>query len=149
MGPAGEKSDAKDRTNDAHDDEDDARGRQGEVGACAGASGSGSGRLNSAGPQSDPLVARQRRSPRAPGGVIECGWCGTSTPIPARGRVPKWCSSSCRHRAWEQRRADASGLCAVDVVEREIETVTVKTVIKPVPFTVHVERRPQSATEFA
>lgn len=100
-------------------------------------------------PQSDPLVARQRRSPRAPGGVVECGWCGKSTPIPAHGRVPKWCSSSCRHRAWEQRRAAASGLCAIEVLDREIETVTVKTVIKAEPFTVPVERRPQSATEFA
>jgi hypothetical protein len=100
-------------------------------------------------PHSDPVATRQRRSPRAPGGVVECGWCGQSTPVPARGRVPKWCSSSCRHRAWEQRRAAASGLCAVEVVDREIETVTVKTVIKPEPVTVQVERRPQSATEFA
>ncbi|MCA1781868.1 MAG: hypothetical protein ABR616_19705 [Dermatophilaceae bacterium] len=100
-------------------------------------------------PQSDLVARRKRRSPRVTGGVVQCGWCGQSTPIPFRGRVPKWCSSSCRHRAWEQRRAAASGLCAVEVVDREIETVTVKTVIKPEPVTVHVERRPQSATEFA
>lgn len=51
--------------------------------------------------------------------------------------------------AWEQRRAAASGLCAVDVVDRTVETVTVKTVVKPEPVTVHVERRPQTASQFA
>jgi hypothetical protein len=94
-------------------------------------------------------VATRKRRPRAAGGVIECAWCGKPTPIPARGRVPKWCSSSCRHRAWEQRRAAASGLCAVEVVDRTIETVTVHAVVKPEPVTVQVERRPQSASEFA
>jgi hypothetical protein len=34
------------------------------------------------------------------------------------GRIPKWCSASCRQRAWEQSRAEASGLAAVRVVER-------------------------------
>jgi hypothetical protein len=99
--------------------------------------------------QSDPVDTPRRRSPRTPGGVVECGWCGQSTPVPARGRVPKWSSSSCRHRAWEQRRAAASGLCAVEVVDRETEILTVKTVIKPEPVTVHVEQRPQTAAEFA
>lgn len=97
----------------------------------------------------EPGGATRKRRPRAAGGVIECAWCGQPTPIPARGRVPKWCSSSCRHRAWEQRRAAASGLCAVEVVERTVETVTVQSVVKPEPVTVHVERRPQSASEFA
>ncbi|GHE08715.1 hypothetical protein GCM10011381_10270 [Klenkia taihuensis] len=32
--------------------------------------------------------------------------------------MPKWCSASCRQRAWEQRRAASSGLSAVEVVER-------------------------------
>jgi hypothetical protein len=35
--------------------------------------------------------------------------------------VPKWCSASCRQRAWEQRRAAASGLSAIEVVERVVE----------------------------
>jgi hypothetical protein len=37
------------------------------------------------------------------------------------GRLPKWCSDSCRHRAWEQRRALASGRTPVEVVDRVIE----------------------------
>lgn len=74
--------------------------------------------------------ARKRSSPRAPGQVIECGWCGTSVPVPARGRVPKWCSAACRHRAWEQRRAAESGLAAVDVKDRTIETVRTVTVVQ-------------------
>jgi len=39
------------------------------------------------------------------------------------GRLPKWCSPSCRQRAWEQSRAAASGLAAVRVVERRVEVV--------------------------
>ncbi len=39
----------------------------------------------------------------------------------SRGPIPKWCSATCRHRAWEQTRAAASGLSAVEVVERRVE----------------------------
>lgn len=74
--------------------------------------------------------ARKRSSPRAPGQVVECGWCRKAVPVPARGRVPKWCSPTCRHRAWEQRRAAASGLAAVDVKERVVETVKTVTVVQ-------------------
>jgi hypothetical protein len=41
--------------------------------------------------------------------------------VKGTGRIPKWCSASCRQRAWEQSRAAASGLSAVQVVERRIE----------------------------
>lgn len=34
------------------------------------------------------------------------------------GRRPKWCPDTCRHRAWEQRRAVASGRAAVEVERR-------------------------------
>ena len=50
-----------------------------------------------------------------------CGWCGGPIEIKARGRIPKWCSRSCRQRAWEQSRAAASGRAAVEVVERRVE----------------------------
>lgn len=50
-----------------------------------------------------------------------CGWCGTPMQPKARGRIPKWCSPSCRQRAWEQARAAQSGLAAVTVVERRVE----------------------------
>lgn len=39
--------------------------------------------------------------------------------------MPKWCSTTCRHRAWEQTRAAASGRCAVDVVDRRVEVPVV------------------------
>ena len=42
-----------------------------------------------------------------------CGWCGAEVNIPARGRIPKWCSGTCRHRAWEQARAAASSALSV------------------------------------
>jgi hypothetical protein len=51
-----------------------------------------------------------------------CGWCGSALEPKARGRIPKWCSASCRQRAWEQTRAAASGRSAVEVVERRVET---------------------------
>jgi hypothetical protein len=50
-----------------------------------------------------------------------CGWCGGPITVKATGRLPKWCSPSCRQRAWEQSRAAASGLAAVRVVERRVE----------------------------
>jgi hypothetical protein len=50
-----------------------------------------------------------------------CGWCGGPMTPGRRGPVPKWCSATCRHRAWEQARAAASGLSAVDIIERRVE----------------------------
>jgi hypothetical protein len=50
-----------------------------------------------------------------------CGWCGGPLVVKDRGRIPKWCSAACRQRAWEQSRAAASGLSAVQVVERRVE----------------------------
>jgi hypothetical protein len=47
-----------------------------------------------------------------------CGWCGGLITPRSRGPIPKWCSATCRHRAWEQSRAAASGRSAVQVVER-------------------------------
>jgi hypothetical protein len=40
--------------------------------------------------------------------------------VKTRGRTPKWCSSSCRHRAWEQSRAAANGQVAVRIVDRRV-----------------------------
>ena len=50
-----------------------------------------------------------------------CGWCGGPITPGSRGPIPKWCSATCRHRAWEQARAAASGLSAVELVERRFE----------------------------
>ena len=80
--------------------------------------------------QAQRTSMREAGSPQAGSGVegrdrrtaaSACGWCGG--PITPRSRVPipKWCSATCRHRAWEQARAAASGLSAVEVVERRIE----------------------------
>lgn len=47
--------------------------------------------------------------------------------LQVRGRMPKWCSATCRTRASERRRAAAEGLAAVKVVDRDVERVrTVK-----------------------
>ena len=73
------------------------------------------------------------RSPRRPGQTLAGGWCGSSILLPARGRTPKWCSSSCRHRAWELTRAAASGHAAVQVVDRVVEVDRVVTVVREVP----------------
>lgn len=58
---------------------------------------------------------------RLPGQAILCAWCRTLIPLRQTGRIPKWCSSTCRHRAWEQRRAAASGRTAIEVIDRVIE----------------------------
>ncbi len=77
-------------------------------------------------------AANVPHSRRAVGGIVKCGWCDIAVTIPARGRVPKWCSDTCRHRAWEQRRAAESGLSAVEVVDREVEVVRTITTAKRV-----------------
>ena len=73
------------------------------------------------------------RAPRRPGQTLACGWCGSPILLPARGRIPKWCSSSCRHRAWELTRAAASGRAAVQVVDRVVQVDRPVTVIQEVP----------------
>src|SRR4051794_1269039 len=50
-----------------------------------------------------------------------CGWCGGPITVKATDRLPKWCSPSCRQRAWEQSRAAASGRSAVQIVERRVD----------------------------
>ncbi len=64
--------------------------------------------------------------------TVTCSWCSTDVTVPAKGRVPKWCGTSCRHRAWEQHRAAASGKAAVQVVER-IVTVQLPPAPAPAP----------------
>ena len=59
-------------------------------------------------------------TPRLRPEQLVCAWCGEGIAVKARGRTPKWCSDSCRHRAWEQNRAAASGRAAVQVVERVV-----------------------------
>ena len=76
-----------------------------------------------------------KKPKRLPGQVIPCGWCGRPIEVRTTGRIPKWCSPMCRHRAWEQRRAATSGRCAVEVVYRVLE-VKVETPVKVVE---HVE----------
>ncbi len=53
--------------------------------------------------------------------AVSCSWCGGAVTPRSRGPIPKWCSTSCRRRAWEQTRAAASGRSAVQVVERRVE----------------------------
>lgn len=59
--------------------------------------------------------------------AVDCAWCGGPITPGRRGPIPKWCSATCRHRAWEQKRAAASGRSAIEVVERRVEV--------PVPAT--------------
>jgi hypothetical protein len=66
--------------------------------------------------------------------TVACAWCQGEVRVPARGRVPQWCGTSCRHRAWEQRRAAESGLAGLEVVERQVtvEVPMVRTVTEHV-----------------
>jgi hypothetical protein len=71
-------------------------------------------------PKPGSSVEKQDRLPAA----TACGWCGEPITPRSRGPMPKWCSATCRHRAWEQARAAASGRAAVQVVERRVEVPT-------------------------
>ena len=68
---------------------------------------------------------------------MECGLCGGPVIVQVRGRMPKWCSSTCRTRASERRRAAADGLAAVKVVDRDVERIKTVTVVQH--HTRHVE----------
>ena len=95
-----------------------------------------------------PSVGDAPTGPRRPGQKVVCGWCRAEVPVPPRGRVPKWCSSSCRHRAWEQRRAADAGLAAVEVVDRVVEVVRVEKVVEERRVQVPVSRSPRSTREW-
>lgn len=76
-------------------------------------------------------TTKVRSAPKEAGGRPErraaataCGWCGGPITARARGPIPKWCSATCRHRAWEQTRAAASGRAAVQIVERRVQVPT-------------------------
>ena len=90
-------------------------------------------------------VPPRGRERRRPGQRVECGWCGRPVDVPARGRVPMWCSSSCRHRAWEARRAAREQALEVKVVTRtiEVDNPVVRMVEVPVPV------EPRSAEDWA
>lgn len=66
----------------------------------------------------DPATSDVRRRRLA---ATACGWCAGPIQAKSRGRIPTWCSAACRQRAWEQKRAAASGRAAVEIVERRIE----------------------------
>lgn len=84
----------------------------------------------------EPGVGPDPATSTTPGGRVRrpasvaCAWCGQDVTVPARGRIPRWCGTSCRHRAWEQRRAAASGRSATEIVERvvTVEVPVVRTV---------------------
>ncbi len=48
--------------------------------------------------------------------VGECPRCGDALPKRATGRPPKWCSQRCRRAAYEERRAAANGVLAIELV---------------------------------
>ena len=73
--------------------------------------------------------------------AVTCSWCGAEVHVPGKGRVPKWCGTSCRHRAWEQHRAAESGRSAVNVVERVVERIV--TVQLPPPLVTPTPRPTQ------
>ena len=75
-------------------------------------------------PADAPLSGRLDGEPRSSArrvAAAACAWCGGPITPRSRGPIPKWCSATCRHRAWEQSRAATSGRTAVQVVERRVE----------------------------
>jgi hypothetical protein len=66
-------------------------------------------------------ASRAADGPERRTAASSCGWCSGPITPRSRGPIPKWCSATCRHRAWEQSRAANSGRTAVQVVERRVE----------------------------
>jgi hypothetical protein len=94
-----------------------------------------------AAPELDPEGSLSTGKTRGPT-TVSCTWCGSQTTVLPVGRVPSWCSNSCRHRAWEQRRAASSGLASREQVERLVEVEVPVTIIKEV----EVEVLPKGAS---
>ena len=84
------------------------------------------------------LTAAKTRRPA----TVACTWCGSQTTVLPVGRVPSWCSNSCRHRAWEHRGAASSGLASREQVERLVEVEVPVTIIKEI----EVEVLPKGAS---
>jgi len=61
------------------------------------------------------------RARRKAGQTMVCAWCKRSFPLLSTGRLPKFCGDTCRHSAWENRRALARQHPAVEVVIRTVE----------------------------
>lgn len=55
------------------------------------------------------------------GQAVTCAWCRRTFPLLRTGRLPRYCGDTCRHRAWEHRRAIASTRTAVEVVIQTVE----------------------------
>lgn len=85
-------------------------------------------------------MTSSKKQRRTPGQTVACGWCGALITLRKTGRVPKWCSETCRHRAWEQRRAAASGRSPVQVVDHVVEVQTEVRVVERVEVPVHPRR---------
>lgn len=87
--------------------------------------------------------AHRHRGPAARTKCHRVPGCGRRIVLKATGRTPKWCSATCRHRAWEQDRAVQSGLVAVTVVDRAIEVEVPVQVVRTVE--VKVPRMPRGS----
>lgn len=84
-------------------------------------------------PAGDADETLQVRGRRRAGQALACGWCGTAFTVARVGRTPKWCSDSCRQRAWRRARSAAADAVAVRVVDRVVEVEV------PVPVVERVE----------
>ena len=89
--------------------------------------------------------ARQGR--RMHGQKITCGWCGEPADVPARGRVPKWCSPACRQRAWQHKKATEAGRAPVEVVQQKVEVYRGERVVDKV-VRGPVKARPKTGAEW-
>lgn len=93
-----------------------------------------------------PTVKLETQGRRIPGQMVRCAWCDAHVQVPSRGRVPKWCSPTCRHRAWEQKRAAESGRSAVEVVQQSVAHVVTR--IEEREVRVPDQNTPRSATRW-
>lgn len=58
---------------------------------------------------------------------LHCVECGMQLFYAGVGRRPRYCSQTCRSRAWEKRRAARDGLVAQEVVEHRVEVTVAPT----------------------
>jgi hypothetical protein len=60
--------------------------------------------------------------------TLRCQWCKEKMKIPARGRVPLFCSKTCRQRAYEKRKW--SRPAPVEALDHDLAPIKVRNIMR-------------------
>jgi hypothetical protein len=76
----------------------------------------------------DYRIAGIRGQPRKRPKTLRCGWCKEKFKVAPHGRLPEFCSHSCRQRAYEKKRWQRPS--AIEALAKDLATVKVHNYIR-------------------